>query len=184
MARPGAGKQLKLTQSDPGEWGWKSVRFPPVAASPQQGQQLSHSFLGELKGPSPPIILDQALHWSPRTSGEGIFGGSTFGILVPGSKSHTLALLHPEGRGGDTLRDRVAGKSGVSTVTSPRTRLSRSPLSVLTARGRFICQDLGLGQKQPTHESGGKALTEARGLLIKEEKGQEEELRAPAGPLF
>lgn len=70
---------------------------------------------------------------SPRTSQEGISGGSAFGVSVSGSKNHALALLHPEGQGGDALRDRVGDKSGVSTVASLRTQLSHSPLSVLTA---------------------------------------------------
>lgn len=113
-----------------------------------------------------------------------MFGGSAFGIEVPRSKNCVLAPLHPEGQGGDTRGSRVADKSGSLTVAPLRTRRSCSPPSVLTARRRFICRIWGRLQKQPTPECGGQALTEAQGRLIKEKKGQEEELRAPAGPPF
>ena len=109
--------------------------FPPVVVRPQKGQRHGHSFHGDLKGPSPPIFYDQALHLSPRTRGKHIFRGHASGFSISGSKNHTPALLHPEGQGGAALRDRVGDKSGVFTVSSLRARLSHSLLSVLTAPG-------------------------------------------------
>lgn len=80
VAHTGAQERLKLTQSDPGGQGRESAHSPPVAACPRQGQRYRHPFLREVKGLSPPIFPDQALHLSPRTSGVGVCGGSALGI--------------------------------------------------------------------------------------------------------
>ena len=142
VAHPGAGKQLKLTQSDPGEQGWKSACFPPVAAHSQQGQRRNHSFLGELKGPhlpssgsgSPLVTQDKpgGHFWRQCLWHLGSWQQKPY--TGPAS-SWRSRRRHPKGQGGD--------KSGVSTVASLRTQLSHSPLSVLTALGEIYLPGSG-----------------------------------------
>lgn len=100
---------------------------------PSKASSAAACTLGELKGPHLPSSGSGSPLVTRTSDQEGISGGSAFDISVPGSKNHTLVLLCPEGQGGDALRGQGGDKSGVSTVASLRTRLSHSPLSVVTS---------------------------------------------------
>lgn len=53
------------------------------------------------------------------------------------AKTAHWPLLHPEGQGGDALGEGMGDKSGISTVTSLGTWLSRFPPSAPTGLGEI-----------------------------------------------